>query len=78
MKKLLILIILLIFTSCGMLQSIESHEKYLQSQFPNSKIQPFEEMACVYVVTDTINCKSFVIEMSSFNKNKIIKINLVD
>lgn len=78
MKKLLILIISLIFTSCGMLQSIQSHEKYLQSQFPNSKIQQLEEMSCVYVITDTLNCKSFVIEMSSFRKNKIIKINLVD
>jgi hypothetical protein len=75
MKKLLLIAcVCMVVASCGMLQPVESQKQYLERCFPNCRIMEFEEMAQVYVVTDTLQCRTRVVEMSSFKTNKIIKI----
>lgn len=75
MKKLMLLICLcMAAASCGLLQPLESQQAYLQYQFPDCRVVPMEEMALIYMVTDTVRCESYLVEMSAWKKNTIIKV----
>lgn len=72
MKKLLVIACML--TGCGLFQPIPSALEYLHSQFPDARIDTIEQMAQVYIVTDTVQCRTYVVELSAWKRNTIIDI----
>ena len=70
----LLLVICLLITSCGLVQPVQSHIEYLSTIFPNSRIIPHPEWAMVYIITDTVECQTWIVNMDEFHKNRITKI----
>lgn len=69
-----LLLALLLVGGCGMMQPVQDHIEYLHTVFPNSRIVEHEDYSCVYVVTDTIECKTYIVNMDEFRRNMIDKI----
>ena len=69
-----LLFALLLVGGCGMMQPVQDHVTYLHTVFPNSSIIELDEMGMIYIVTDTVERKTYIVNMDEWHKNYIDKI----
>lgn len=69
-----LLFALLLVGGCGMMQPVQDHVTYLHEVFPNSRIIELDEMGMIYIVTDTVQCKTYIVNLDEWKCNMIDKI----